>query len=143
MAPMTTVNDNDYLWNYYYVPLPLVVATLGSDKKPELLVSRNISVASQFFENYRFFSQGEVHALQWDGVGMSLKWKTRRIKGTIVGYDVGDLDGDKTQDLVVCLNTYPGATGFKTRRTIVQSYSLDLDSTKKGGQFGNMEEAGN
>ncbi|MFZ5425459.1 MAG: VCBS repeat-containing protein [Thermodesulfobacteriota bacterium] len=140
LAPTATPNDN-YLWSYYYVPLPLVPVILG--KTPELIVSKNISVASQFFENFRFFSQGEIHALAWDGVGLNLKWKTRRIKGTIVGYDVADIENDNTQDLVVCLNTYPGPTGLKNRRTLVLAYALDVDSTQQTGTFGNMEEVGN
>ncbi len=142
LPPTATPNDN-YLWSYYYVPLPLVPVVLSADKKAELLVSKNISLASQFFENYRYFSQGEIHSLVWDGVGLNLKWKTRRIKGTIVGYDVADVENDGVQDLVVCLNTYPGPSGFKTRRTLVMAYPLDLESMQKGGNFGNMEEVGN
>jgi len=140
MAPGASPNQN-YLWSYYYVPLPLVPVTLG--KTPELIVSRNISVASQFFENFRSFSQGEIHALAWDGVGLNLKWKTRRIKGTIMGYDVSDIENDGTKDLIVCLNTFPGATGLKNRRTIVMAYPLDVSSAQQGGTFGNMEEVGN
>lgn len=140
MAPGASPNQN-YLWSYYYVPLPLVPVTLG--KTPELIVSRNISVAAQFFENFRSFSQGEIHALAWDGVGLNLKWKTRRIKGTIMGYDVSDIENDGTKDLVVCLNTFPGATGLKNRRTIVMAYPLDVSSAQQGGTFGNMEEVGN
>lgn len=140
MPPGAATNQN-YLWSYYYVPLPLVPVTLG--KTPELIVSRNISVAAQFFENFRSFSQGELHALAWDGVGLNLKWKTRRIKGTIMGYDVSDIENDGTRDLVVCLNTYPGATGLKNRRTIVMAYPLDVSSAQQGGTFGNMEEVGN
>jgi len=142
LPPTATPNDN-YLWSYYYVPLPLVPAILGTDKKSELLVSKNISVASQFFENFRFFSQGEIHSLGWDGVGLNLKWKTRRIKGTITGYDVADIDPSKIQNLVVCLNTYPGPSGFKNRRTVVVAYPLDLESIQKGVKFGNMDEPGN
>jgi len=142
MPPTAQPNMNDYLWSYYYIPLPLVPVILG--KTPELLVSKNISIASQFFENYRFFSQGEIHSMVWDGVGLNLKWKTRRIKGTIVGYDVADLESQGSQSLVVCINTYPGATGFKTRRTVVMAYPLDLNSAQQtNGQFGNTEEVGN
>ncbi|MFP5239620.1 MAG: VCBS repeat-containing protein [Acidobacteriota bacterium] len=142
MPPTAAPNDN-YLWSYYYIPLPLVPAILGNDKKSELLVSRNISVASQFFENFRLFSQGEIHSLGWDGVGLNLKWKTRRLKGTIVGYDVADIDQSKVQNLVVCMNTFPGPAGIKNRRTIVVAYPLDLESIQKGVKFGNMDEAGN
>jgi TolB-like protein len=140
LPPTSTPNDN-HLWSYYYVPLPLVPVVLG--KTPELLVSKNISIASQFFENYRFFSQGEIHSLAWDGVGLNLKWKTRRIKGTIIGYDVADLENQGTQSLVVCINTYPGPTGLKNRRSLVLAYPLDLNSAQQTGQFGNMEEVGN
>lgn len=140
MAPGATANQN-YLWSYYYVPLPLVPITLG--KTSELLVSRNISIASQFFENFRSFSQGEIHALAWDGVGLNLKWKTRRIKGTIMGYDVSDIESDGTKDLIVCVNTYPGAAGIKNRRTLVLAYPLDVSSAQQSGTFGNMEEVGN
>jgi len=140
MAPGASPNAN-YMWSYYYVPLPLVPVILG--KTAEVLVSRNISIASQFFENFRSFSQGEIHGLAWDGVGMNLKWKTRRIKGTIMGYDVADLEKDGTQDLIVCMNTYPGPAGLKNRRTLVLAYPLDVNSTQQGGTYGNMEEVGN
>lgn len=140
LPPTATPNDN-YLWSYYYVPLPLVPVIMG--KSSELLVSKNISVASQFFENFRAFAQGEIHSLAWDGVGLNLKWKTRRIKGTIVGYDVSDIENDGRQDLVVCINTYPGPAGLKNRRTLVLAYELDIASTQQPGSFGNMEEVGN
>jgi len=140
LPPTSTPNEN-HLWSYYYVPLPLVPVVLG--KTSELLVSKNISIASQFFENFRFFSQGEIHSLAWDGVGLNLKWKTRRIKGTIIGYDVADLENQGTQSLIVCINTYPGPTGLKNRRTMVLAYPLDLNSAQQTGQFGNMDETGN
>jgi hypothetical protein len=139
MAPLNAGGDQDYLWNYYYVPLPLVPVKLGADKKPELLVSKNISIAAQFFQNFRYFAQGEVHALGWDGVGLNLQWKTRRIKGTIMGYDVADIDGDGAPDLVLAINSSPGSAGLASRRTVIFAYSLDLASTK-GDKFGNMEE---
>jgi TolB-like protein len=138
LMPPTTAPTEDQLWSYYYVPLPLVPVLLG--KTPELLVSKNISIASQFFENFRSFSQGEIHAMAWDGVGLNMKWKTRRIKGTIMGYTVADLANNGTQDLVVCINTYPGATGLKNRRTLLLSYALDISSTEQSGTFGNMGE---
>ncbi|NMC48506.1 MAG: VCBS repeat-containing protein [Desulfovibrio sp.] len=140
MAPMDRPR-NDYLWLYYYVPLPLLVANLDTDPYHEILVSRNISVAAQFFENYRAFSQGEIHALYWDGVGLSLKWKTRRIKGTISGYTLADIDNDGKQELVVCMNTWPGAIGVVNRKTVVMAYTLDSEGADtQSTDYGNIQD---
>jgi len=135
MAPMDKPKS-DYLWTYYYIPLPMIVANLNKDDRFEMLVSKNISLAAQFFATYRTFSQGEIHSLYWDGVGMNLLWKTRRIKGTITGYALADIDNDGQKELVVCINTWPGATGTSARRTIVLAYKLDTSSQGKPGEFG-------
>ncbi|WP_300157629.1 VCBS repeat-containing protein [Solidesulfovibrio sp.] len=135
MAPMEKPKT-DHLWTYYYIPLPMLVANLDKDERYEVLVSKNISLAAQFFETFRTFSQGEIHALYWDGVGMNLLWKTRRIKGTVTGYALADIDNDGHKELVVCLNTWPGAVGVYARRTIVLAYKLDTTSMGQPGEFG-------
>jgi hypothetical protein len=135
MAPMEKPKT-DHLWTYYYIPLPMIVANLDKDNRSELLVSKNISLAAQFFETFRTFSQGEIHALYWDGVGMNLQWKTRRIKGTITGYSLADIDNDGHKELVVCINTWPGAVGVYARRTIVLAYKLDTSSIGQPGEYG-------
>lgn len=135
MAPMDKPTE-DYLWNYYYIPLPILVADLNKDGRNEVLVSKNISLAAQFFETFRTFSQGEIHSLFWDGVGMNLLWKTRRIKGTITGYALADIDNDGQKELVVCINTWPGATGMSARRTVIISYKLDTSNLNQPGEFG-------
>ena len=135
MAPMEKPKT-DHLWTYYYIPLPMIVANLDKDERYEVLVSKNISLAAQFFETFRTFSQGEIHALYWDGVGMNLLWKTRRIKGTVTGYALADIDNDGQKELVVCLNTWPGAVGVYARRTIVLAYKLDTSSKGQPGEFG-------
>ncbi|MCG8532244.1 MAG: VCBS repeat-containing protein [Desulfovibrionales bacterium] len=113
----------------YYIPMPFVVTDLDRNGAYELLVNKPISVAAQFFDRYRFFPQGEIHALQWDGVGLGLQWKTRRLKGGVFGYQVADIDNNGVDDLVIGLNTHPGATGFEARKTLVVAYPLDLNST--------------
>lgn len=110
----------------YYIPMPFVVEDLDHNGKYEVLVNKPISVAAQFFDRYRFFPQGEIHSLQWDGVGLGLQWKTRRIKGGVMAYQIADLDNDGIMDLVVGINTHPGATGFEARKTMVLGYPLDL-----------------
>jgi hypothetical protein len=115
----------------YYVPLRLVTVNLNDDKAHELLVNKNISVAAQFFKHYRYFPQGEIHALFWDGIGMSLAWKTRRIKGTVMDYGINDVDDNGTMDLYICVVTHPGTLGLEDRKTYVVTYPLDLEKKIK------------
>ena len=116
----------------FYFPERLLVVQLTPDKnKYELLVNRNRSVAGQFFERYRNYPFGEMHSLFWDGVGLSLAWKTREIKGTIVDYGLADIDSDGQDELCVCINSYAGGVGLEHRRTRILAYELDLDKDAK------------
>ena len=112
---------------FYYVPFRMIPVSFDSKGKYELLVNKDISVAAQVFQKFRRFSQGEVHSLFWDGVGMSLAWKTRRIKGTVVDLGVEDLQNKGTKQLIVCLNTYSGAIGASSEKTVVVTYDLNMN----------------
>jgi len=108
------------------VPMRMLPVDIEKRGKYTLLANKPISVSAQFFARYRFFPEGEIHNLIWDGVGMSLLWKTRRIKGSVVDFTVADVASDGGLSLVVCVNTHPGALGFSQRKTVVLSYPLDL-----------------
>ncbi|MEW5775126.1 MAG: FG-GAP-like repeat-containing protein [Thermodesulfobacteriota bacterium] len=112
----------------YYIPLRLVAVNLERGPKHELLVNKDISVAAQFFQRYRYFPEGEIHSLFWDGVGLSLSWKTRRIKGSVADYGVADVNNDGKPELYVCVNSYPGHSGFGERKTLLMTYTLDMSS---------------
>ena len=112
---------------FYYIPFRMVPISFNNSGKYELLTNKDISVASQIFQKFRRFSQGEVHSLFWDGVGMSLAWKTRRIKGTVVDLGVEDLQNKGTKQLIVCLNTYSGAVGMSAEKTVIVAYDLNTD----------------
>ena len=128
--PVRDTGKSNYMASYYYVPIHPLVAVLGNKGRFELLANKDISVAAQMFDRYRSFSQGEIQSLFWDGIGLNLFWKTRRIKGTVVAFDLGDLDNDGKEELIVCLNTYRGALGFADRKTIVLGYDLNLDAVQ-------------
>ena len=110
----------------FYMPMRILPVDLEKDGNYEIIVNKPISTASTIFDRYRFFPQSEIHALFWDGLGMNLQWKTRRIKGSMVDYAIADGNNDGIQDLVTCINSHPGALGVQGRKTIVVLYPLDL-----------------
>jgi len=125
--------DGDYQ-DFYYIPSRLVPVNLSPDgQRWDLLVNRNISVSAQFFARYRYFPQGEIHALFWDGINLNINWKTRRIRGTVVDYGLVDLMNDGRTQLFVLVNTHPGVTGFTQRRTVLLSYALELETLQEDG----------
>ena len=45
---------------------------------------------------------------------------------------MGDVNNDGRKDLVVCVNTYPGAAGLEHRKTIILGYDLNMDPNALG-----------
>lgn len=126
--PGLGVDRNYQLPSKYYAPMRLIAADLGRTGEYVLLVNKPISTASQLFDRYRFFPQGEIHALYWDGVGLALKWKTRRIKGSVAEIDLADVNNNGVLDLVVGLNTSPDL-GIGGRQSMIVAYPLDVSAT--------------
>ena len=126
--PGLGVDKNYQLPGKYYAPMRLIAADIGNTGEYTLLVNKPISTAAQFFDRYRFFPHGEIHALYWDGVGLGLKWKTRRIRGSVAEVDLGDVNNDGILDLVVGINTSPDL-GIGSRQCMVTAYPLDVSAT--------------
>ncbi|MCQ2444495.1 MAG: VCBS repeat-containing protein [Mailhella sp.] len=124
-----TSTDSEVL---HYVPMHMPVVDLDRDGRWELLVNKPVTTAGKIFSNYRTYPQGEIHALLWDGMGMELLWKTRRIKGTVCDVHVGDLNSDGMPELIVAVNSYGGMTsGLKTRCAL---YMYPLDQRRVGAK---------
>jgi hypothetical protein len=120
--------------NTYYIPMRMLAVDLDSDGNYELIVNKPITTAGVIFSGYRSFPQSEIHSLQWDGMGLSLVWKTRHIKGSVVDYTITDANRDGILDLVLCVNTYPGALGAAARKTMIVAYPLDLSKADPNTQ---------
>ena len=109
----------------YYVPIRMLVADLDRDGRYELIASKPITAAGKLFSNYRTYPQSEVHAMLWDGMGLNLLWKTRRIKGTVCDINLADGNNDGKLDLVVTVNSYGGVADSLRTRSAMYLYPLD------------------
>lgn len=122
--PGLAVDKTRQLASKIYAPMRMIAADIGNTGENVLLLNKPISTASQLFDRYRYFPQGEIHALYWDGVGLGLKWKTRRIRGSVAEIDLGDVNNDGILDLVVGINTAP-ELGIGSRQSMITAYPLD------------------
>ncbi|MCH5278102.1 MAG: VCBS repeat-containing protein [Desulfovibrionaceae bacterium] len=129
MPGMGSSNDDDD-YQFYYIPMRMIAEDLDKDGRTELVLNKPISAAAMIFHNYRTYPQGEIHALLWDGIGMDLLWKTRRIKGTVADLVVADADNDGVLDLTVNVNSYPGTLGMSKIRNLVTLYPLNSGATQ-------------
>lgn len=107
----------------YNIPIRMIAANITSQTKAELLVNKDLSAMAQLFQGYKYFTQGEIHAMVWDGVGLNLSWKTRRIKGQVADIGLVDLNNDGKKQLCVLINTFAGI-GYGNRKTVVLAYDL-------------------
>ncbi|MBR6625594.1 MAG: VCBS repeat-containing protein, partial [Mailhella sp.] len=132
IGALETDRDDDLM---HYVPIRMIVADLDNDGKHELIASKPVTATGQMFANYRTYPQGEVHAMLWDGMGLNLLWKTRRIKGTIADITIADVDNNGVIDLAVSVNSYSGiASGVQTR-TAVYVYPLNTSQVNAKPNF--------
>ena len=94
--------------------------------KHEVLANKNLSASAQLVESYKYFTQGEIHSMVWDGVGLNLAWKTRRIKGQVSDIALADINNDGKKQLCVLINTFAGI-GYGNRKTVVLAYDLQTN----------------
>ena len=120
---------------YYFLPTRLIACNLDAEGDFELLVNRSRASSSRYLANQRSYSQGAIHSLYWDGLGLSTAWNTRAIKGSVQDYGLGDLNNDGTLELFICLNTKPGMLSWDAKRTILLAYPLELSDKKREAIF--------
>jgi TolB-like protein len=107
----------------YYIPSPLLLVDLNSDKQLELLANRNLSLVTRVLAGVRRFSDGEIQSLAWIGDSILPQWKTRPLRGMLVSYRLVDIDGDGQEELVAAAVLERGA--FKKSKSMIYVYELD------------------
>ena len=106
-----------------YVNLRIINCGIGKEGRAELIVARNFSQERQWFENLRLFTSGEVYHMEWDGLGFTEKWRTKKIQGYLADYQIKDIDNDGKPELVIALVT----TSYLALKpmSVIVAYAMD------------------
>lgn len=109
-----------------YYPSRIRVYRPADSGKPQVLVARNFELAGMKLEQFRKFTDGQIEALEWDGLGLALAWRTRKISGFIRDFAVGDFDNDGTLELVLAVVANEGEAVWSAAKSNIIAYDLVL-----------------
>ena len=110
--------------NYLYLPSPLLLTDLNRDNRLEVIVTHNLSGLGQLTGS-REYSKGEIISLTWGGSGMLENWKTGKIESDISSLQVGDLNGDGIEELIVGTTESGGIRGlWGGKSSVILMYEL-------------------
>ena len=103
-----------------YLPTRILLADVDGDGKYEAIVARNDEVTGRKLANQRIYRNGQIIALQWNGLGMSEIWHTRRVSGHVQDIALGDFDNDGKDEILCGMVLKEGALiGTEEKSTLI------------------------
>jgi len=107
--------DESVAKDRHFLPQRLHIADLDQDGKNELVVVSNHDVTGSFLSQSRYYKSGHIQCLEWDAIGMRMKWKTQKT-GYISDYVIADLNNDGTDEVAfsVVLKSGPIVTNARS-----------------------------
>jgi len=86
-----------------YIPERILIKDLDGNGLNEVIVQKNISSTTNYFNKLRLFEKGEVYDLVWDEGALVTHWKTKEINGYISDFQIKDVANDGEEELVVAV----------------------------------------
>ena len=113
-----------------FIPSPIFLVDMNDDGKQEVVVCQNKSKVGRIFGDIRWFGSGKVLFMDWDGAALTSQWTSQKLSGTVVGYQIADLDNDGLKELVIASVTSESYfVGFPKSRLVL--YDLGLKASTK------------
>ncbi len=84
-----------------FLASPIFTYDVNGDGKKEVMICQNHSKTGRLFDDLRWFGSGRVHFMDWDEAGLVSRFVSQKLSGTVVGYQVADVDSDGLKELVV------------------------------------------
>ncbi|MCK5316252.1 MAG: hypothetical protein KAJ53_14055, partial [Anaerolineales bacterium] len=103
---------------------PILLRDLNRDGKLEIIITHNLPTFAQLGGSGHY-RKGEILSLSWGAYGMLENWKTDEIEGVITSLQIGDINGDGMEELIVSTIQSGGISSlWRANKTVIQSYPL-------------------
>jgi TolB-like protein len=116
-----------------YIPSRMIVMDINQDGKDDIIVNRNVSSASRVMENFKRYKSGEIHALTWNGIGMTEIWQTKKIDGYIPDFQFLTMPGNENAAQLfvgLVLRSSGWAKAFIDGNSTLLMYNVELAGEK-------------
>ena len=114
--------------NPIYLPTRILIRNSPDDKDKSQVIAVNNHEIMGMRWNRRDFTNAQIEAFAWDGVGLAPAWSTRKMNGFIRDVQVADFDDDGRQELVIALVTKSGSIVLTTPKSTLIAYELEAMS---------------
>jgi hypothetical protein len=105
-----------------YYPMRILIRDITGDGKNEVITVKNHRLSE--LVSFRKFTHGEIQIRSWNGVGLAVLWRTRKLKGYFSDFAIGDFDNDGNDELVAPLVIKSGLVVATKPKSKVIAYEL-------------------
>ena len=105
-----------------YYPMRIVIRDIDRDGKNEVITVNNKRLSELL--SYRKYTEGEIEIRGWDGIGLAVLWRTRKLSGHFSDFAVGDFDNDGKDELIAALVIRTGSVVTTEPKSTVIAYEL-------------------
>jgi TolB-like protein len=121
-------SETDVRKEKIYLSHRVLTADLDQDGKTEFIVGRNMSATGRFLKELKFYNKSEIYNLTWSGISLEENWRTKKIDGYLIDYQVKDADNDGEDELVVAVLLKYDIMEIKVK-SVILIYELGLKET--------------
>ncbi len=93
--------DNVALPSELHFTPRVLLTDIDADGLNEVAVCKNVDLARGWLDKVRFFRNGELYFLTWDGITLATVMKSVKLSGAVTSYQIGDVDNDGQDELVI------------------------------------------
>ena len=109
--------------NHAFYPMRILIQDINKNGKNDVITIKNKRPSE--LVSYRSFTYGEIEVRNWDGIGLAVLWKTRKLSGYFSDFAVGDFDNDGQDELVAALVIKTGSVVTTKPKSALIAYELE------------------